>query len=251
MSDSTCTQCGMGIGGVNRKFCSRQCTQRFHRAKRNAETLAAGAVLAATFKPCPICGEMFSLAVERACGGYAKRSMCSVECRAVKKRREDRLRESAKRGTAEGRAYYEAYRDAEKFAENSRRMRSGRRILGQTVCLYCGDVFEHPSGVHRQTCASIECTKQQGRDSTNRRLAMKAGATLERFTHQEVFERDKWCCQLCGIEVPKDAAPRSPMSASLDHRMPLSRGGAHSLANCQLAHLVCNLRKSNKLPATL
>lgn len=35
------------------------------------------------------------------------------------------------------------------------------------------------------------------------------------------------------------------MSASLDHILPLSLGGAHSMANVQLAHLSCNHTKSN------
>ncbi|MEV6398476.1 HNH endonuclease [Streptomyces sp. NPDC051907] len=37
------------------------------------------------------------------------------------------------------------------------------------------------------------------------------------------------------------------MSASLDHIIPLARQGDHTRINVQLAHLLCNLRKSDKL----
>ncbi|WP_158070491.1 HNH endonuclease [Streptomyces luteocolor] len=36
------------------------------------------------------------------------------------------------------------------------------------------------------------------------------------------------------------------MSPSLDHVIPLSRGGSHRRDNVQLAHLRCNLRKNNR-----
>lgn len=55
-------------------------------------------------------------------------------------------------------------------------------------------------------------------------------------------------CSICA--QPLDRANRwpDPQSPSLDHIIPLSRGGSHSQANLQWTHLVCNLRKYCKLP---
>jgi 5-methylcytosine-specific restriction endonuclease McrA len=36
------------------------------------------------------------------------------------------------------------------------------------------------------------------------------------------------------------------MAPSLDHILPLARGGAHDHSNLQLAHRICNSRKSDK-----
>ena len=36
------------------------------------------------------------------------------------------------------------------------------------------------------------------------------------------------------------------MSVSLDHVVPLSRGGSHTLGNVRCAHLICNIRKGSK-----
>lgn len=82
------------------------------------------------------------------------------------------------------------------------------------------------------------------RDSYHRRRALKAGSTAgPAFTNADVFERDGWVCGLCDESVSPDAVYPDPLSASLDHVVPLSRGGAHSFSNSQLAHLSCNVRK--------
>lgn len=75
----------------------------------------------------------------------------------------------------------------------------------------------------------------------------KFAATVESFTPAEIFDRDDWVCGLCMGAINKATPYPNPMSVSLDHVIPLSRGGAHSRQNTQAAHLVCNLRKHNKV----
>ena len=84
-----------------------------------------------------------------------------------------------------------------------------------------------------------------------RRARKKTNGPVEKFLNVEVFERDDWLCGLCGAQVDKDLVWPDPMSASLDHIIPLSRGGAHKLDNVQLAHLACNIRKNNQVTASL
>jgi 5-methylcytosine-specific restriction endonuclease McrA len=71
----------------------------------------------------------------------------------------------------------------------------------------------------------------------------------ERFTAYEIFERDAWTCGIC--HGPVDKAVRFPdeRSATLDHVVPLSRGGQHTRANVQAAHWGCNHAKGSTLPA--
>jgi len=59
----------------------------------------------------------------------------------------------------------------------------------------------------------------------------------------EIFERDGWRCGLCGHKVNPQVKYPHPRSASLDHIVPLSKGGDHARANTQLACLVCNISK--------
>lgn len=82
------------------------------------------------------------------------------------------------------------------------------------------------------------------RNNYHKRRALKAGSSAgPAFSNADVFERDGWVCGLCGEPVSPDVVYPAPLSASLDHVVPLSRGGAHSFANSQLAHLACNVRK--------
>ena len=82
------------------------------------------------------------------------------------------------------------------------------------------------------------------RNNYHKRRALKAGSSAgPAFSNATVFERDGWVCGLCDEPVPRDAVWPDPLSASLDHIVPLSRGGAHSLENSQLTHLACNVRK--------
>lgn len=64
----------------------------------------------------------------------------------------------------------------------------------------------------------------------------KIAATVEVVDYGAVRRRDKGRCGICGKKVPR-------AGQSFDHIKPISRGGEHSFANVQLAHLLCNLRK--------
>ena len=72
--------------------------------------------------------------------------------------------------------------------------------------------------------------------------ARKKQVTIEKFLVGEIFERDGWVCQLCHKKVNKTLQYPHPLSASLDHIIPLSKGGEHSRINVQLAHIRCNMK---------
>lgn len=50
-------------------------------------------------------------------------------------------------------------------------------------------------------------------------------------------------CGLCGEPIDPDATWPDPAMASVDHIVPVSRGGKHERANVQAAHLGCNVHK--------
>ena len=55
-------------------------------------------------------------------------------------------------------------------------------------------------------------------------------------------------CGICGRPVDFDKKFPDPWSATIDHIIPVSNGGAPaSLENMQLAHSFCNRQKSTKL----
>ena len=97
--------------------------------------------------------------------------------------------------------------------------------------IYCGATCANKASYERRKLAgSIKRTR-------------KRTSVVEPIVNAEIFERDGWVCQLCDAPVDRLLSYPDPGSASLDHIMPLSRGGHHVRSNVQLAHLFCNLSK--------
>ena len=74
-------------------------------------------------------------------------------------------------------------------------------------------------------------------------------------THRKQFERNKKkiyvtqsICAICGKPVDFSIPYPHPLSACIDHIIPVSKGGHPSdINNMQLAHMTCNRQKSDKL----
>ena len=79
-----------------------------------------------------------------------------------------------------------------------------------------------------------------------KRRALKLALPAEPIRAVDVYERDEWTCGLCSEPVDRLCAWPDPKSPSLDHVLPLSKGGHHVMENVQLAHLDCNVRKGNR-----
>jgi 5-methylcytosine-specific restriction endonuclease McrA len=75
------------------------------------------------------------------------------------------------------------------------------------------------------------------------RRARALGLGSETILLTYLIERDHARCGICRKMVRAKAGPRRP---SIDHIIPLSRGGENALANVQLAHLDCNIAKRNR-----
>lgn len=74
--------------------------------------------------------------------------------------------------------------------------------------------------------------------------AVKRGARHEQYLDSCVFDRDGWVCGICGRKINKRLKYPHPRSKSIDHIVPLSKGGSDSPINVQAAHLRCNLSKN-------
>lgn len=82
-------------------------------------------------------------------------------------------------------------------------------------------------------------------ESKRRRRALLGGSTVSAVDLDALWIG---VCPLCGDELDRTIKYPDPLSASVDHIVPLSLGGTHEQANLQWTHLVCNIRKGAKAP---
>lgn len=149
-----------------------------------------------------------------------------------------------------------------KFCSLNCGCRFSRGTPESKICVNCGIAFKHP-GKNDVTC-SVTCIveherqlhkrwsqtekfKEIARQREYRRKARKKAVHFEDFLRNEIFERDGWSCQICGQPVLRNVKFPHPFFPTLDHRIPLARGGPHTRDNAQTAHLLCNIQKSDKI----
>lgn len=81
----------------------------------------------------------------------------------------------------------------------------------------------------------------------HRRRVLARDAEADEFVAQDIFERDNWTCQLCGKHLDPAVEYPSNESPSIDHIVPVSLGGTHTLANVQAACMGCNRSKGARM----
>ena len=125
------------------------------------------------------------------------------------------------------------------------------------ICKQCGALFV-PRGGRKEYC-STECGKKwhnSRRDHIENRRRWKAEQTKDHdISLEKLFKRDGGICYICGQECDwndytKDggtfiAGDRYP---SVEHVVPLSKGGEHSWDNVRLACRRCNYLKRDTSP---
>jgi len=79
--------------------------------------------------------------------------------------------------------------------------------------------------------------KDQYRLYANKRVALKKTTVVEDFTFNDIIEKYGDKCVYCGGNFDH-----------IDHYIPLSKGGGHTLKNVRPSCESCNLTKNNKMP---
>lgn len=136
-------------------------------------------------------------------------------------------------------------------------------------CRYCGRLFVARSPRGALVCKDRPCRLRYNVDRTRPHVAAYSRANRERrrlaewnrqaakrasstgpVDRLEVFTRDGWTCWLCGCSVDRLLTGHDRGGPTVDHVVPLSRGGAHDMANLRLAHMACNAgRGARSAPA--
>lgn len=120
------------------------------------------------------------------------------------------------------------------------------------VCKYCGNTFETRS-VHIVYC-SADCRRKYTNTKKDRRIAPDKYIDKD-IMLASLYKRDDGICYLCGGKCNyEDYVVRDgtvicgDWYPSIDHVIPIAKGGEHSWKNVRLAHRKCNTLKRDAVP---
>lgn len=119
------------------------------------------------------------------------------------------------------------------------------------VCVCCGNLTGKPfpnrradRGLDSKIRRCVDCELPEnvatnGRKNARkrRRESVRAGET---FTVDDLIERDGDGCHICGDPVRLDVSHQAPEYATIDHLVPIAKGGEHTMANTAVSHRHCN-----------
>ncbi len=108
-------------------------------------------------------------------------------------------------------------------------------------CRECGKVFRATGG---RTYCSEECRKVSQNRAHDRRIQRNGKADYS-INLKRLYKRDRGFCQLCGKHLEFIEDVQSGDYPSIDHIIPLAKGGLHSWDNVQLACRRCNWEKQD------
>lgn len=110
------------------------------------------------------------------------------------------------------------------------------------LCAWCERPFI--ARIKNKRSCSTECGKRLV--TRRKRLRRKGLRAQPAISLSKIYRRDKGRCYLCRQHVSQRFVPPDKRSATLDHVIPLARGGEHSEANVRLAHYGCNSSKGDR-----
>lgn len=85
---------------------------------------------------------------------------------------------------------------------------------------------------------------EKARADFGKRRALKLNVRHENYTRDYIYNRDNWICGICGRKINKRIKYPNLLSPSIDHIIPLIKGGVDAPVNLQATHLRCNLGKN-------
>ena len=158
-----------------------------------------------------------------------------------------RARETAER--SERREAERAERIARKAerAEANKRRKAARRlvtILTPRTCPRCGTVFH--STRPRDVYCSRTCSDREWSGSVRHRVRKYGGEYEQGITLGKLVRRDGMRCYLCGKECDwndRRWGNLGPDYPTIDHVIPLAKGGGHTWSNVRVACARCNSDK--------
>lgn len=208
---TSCAWCGGELPPRARSLCSPECRKDKQRqqARDNRRAARANGADKTIVKICAQCGQEFK-------ADRHSVMLCSLDCRHARNAETGQLQRAAK---AAGEA-----------SKRRAKPKPTTCPVGYTTCKECGANFLHDGRVLRSFCC-IECRRIAEYRKADRPWRGKA---------PRIHERDGYVCWLCGTPTAKAWSRDNPLSPTIDHVKPRSKGGTDDDDNLRTAHWICN-----------
>lgn len=115
-----------------------------------------------------------------------------------------------------------------------------KEIKKYKACRCCGKVFKSDRPVY----CSDACARRVDNLKHDKRIYKNGKPDLS-INLFGLYKRDGGICKLCGKLTNFTADIQADEYPSIDHIIPISKGGKHEWSNVQLAHRGCNSTKSD------
>ena len=221
-----CLVCGVEMPNKNkngkpRKYCSVEC----YKTTRNLKTFGTAI--------CAYCGREFKETRDR------PNIYCSNSCSSLGRFEEKKIQKA--REAAHYMMLSIIYDEKKKELEAI-----AYRMNHEKYCIECGNFFTTTNA--QQLYCSDRCKKRRVNRKKDKRIYRNGEPDLS-ITLPKLFIRDEGRCQICGRELSFTGNPNGKYYPSIDHIIPLSKGGKHEWKNVQLACRKCNTIKCDKIPS--
>lgn len=116
-----------------------------------------------------------------------------------------------------------------------------------TSCTSCSQPFTArvPNAIRCKECRRAYNEARLTRKYHERRAVGKMTMTV-----QALARRDGPVCWICTMGVDMSLSGSAPMGPTIDHLLPISKGGTNDKGNLALAHRSCNMRRGNRVPTS-
>ena len=212
------------------RICSKECLKKFSPKKH----------LLSKELECVICGKKFKpkTAVQktccRECGDKLRLYNYTIKEKPVKiKKVYSKVCPICKKN-------FETYSHNKKYCSDHCLRLSEKKPAKEcsNICVWCGNEFKSKRKAF--FCSKSCSNKSRNLNQLHHRPYKINNSKQNKIFRNKIGERDGWVCNICGLNVDKNLNYPDPMSASLDHIIPLSKGGLHIENNVHISHLRCN-----------
>lgn len=119
------------------------------------------------------------------------------------------------------------------------------------ICGWCDGEVIVPANFTGNRKYHPECKVQARRARYRIKTVKRQSRTVKpsRLSADQVVDLYGSTCHICQVKIDLDLSRTNRLGLTVDHLVPLSKGGTDTIDNMRPAHWICNVRKGNKTDA--